>query len=71
MLFRRRSVDGEDARQGDGRELNLRVLFTSMIGAIVILAVLYFAFGFGQELISPPGPATPPEVAAPPPPAPN
>lgn len=65
MIFRRRSVDGEDARQGDGRELNLRVLLFSTIAAAVILAVLFFGFGFGQEMFSTPGPVNP-EVAAPP-----
>jgi hypothetical protein len=66
MLFRRRIVDGEDARGGDSRELNLRVLIFSMIAAITILAVLYFAFGFGNEMFSTSGPVNP-EVAAPPP----
>ena len=59
MLYRRRSVDGEDARQGDGREVNLRVLITSTVAAAAILAVLFFAFGFGQEMFSTPGPANP------------
>lgn len=66
MIFRRRSVDGEDARQGDSRELNLRVLFISTIVAAVVLAVIFFAFGFGQEMFSTPGPVNP-DVAVPPP----
>jgi hypothetical protein len=66
MLFRRRNVDGEDARQGDGRELNLRVLVISTIAAAAILAVLFFGFGFGQSMFSTPGPVNP-EVAVPPP----
>jgi hypothetical protein len=66
MLFRRRSVDGEDARQGDGREVNLRVLIFSTIAAAAILAVLFFGFGFGNEMFSTPGPVNP-DVAVPPP----
>lgn len=66
MLFRRRIVDGEDARQGDGRELNLRVLLVSTIAAAAVLAVLFFVFGFGQEMFSTPGPVNP-DVAVPPP----
>ncbi len=65
MLFRRRSVDGEDARQGDGRELNLRVLVISTLAAAAILAVLFFGFGFGNSMFSTPGPVNP-EVAVPP-----
>lgn len=65
MLFRRRTVDGEDARQGDSRELNLRVLLISTLAAAAILAVLFFAFGFGQEMFSTPGPVNP-DVATPP-----
>lgn len=65
MLFRRRSVDGEDARQGDGRELNLRVLITSMLVAGALLAALFFAFGFHHSNYSTPGPVNP-EVAVPP-----
>jgi hypothetical protein len=66
MLFRRRIADGEDVRQGDGRELNLRVLVTSMIVVIALLATLFFVFGFGQEMFSTPGPVNP-DVAVPPP----
>ncbi len=66
MLFRRRIVDGEEVRQGDSRELNLRVLFFSTIAAIAILALLYFAFGFGHEMFSTSGPVNP-DVAVPPP----
>lgn len=72
MLFRRRTMDGEDARQGDGRELNLRVLVTSMIVAIGLLAALYFAFGFGQGLFSGAGTTAAPEATSTsPPPNPN
>lgn len=67
MLFRRRIVDGQEARQGDSRELNLRVLLISTLAAAAILAVLFFVFGFGQEMFSTPGPVNP-DVAAPPPP---
>jgi hypothetical protein len=66
MLFRRRMVDGEDARQGDGRELNLRVLLISTVVAAALLAIVFFAFGFGNEMFSTPGPVNP-DVAAPPP----
>lgn len=65
MLFRRRIVDGEDARQGDSREVNLRVLVTSMIVVVALLAALFFAFGFGNEMFSTPGPVNP-DVAVPP-----
>lgn len=58
MLFRRRNVDGEDARQGDGRELNLRVLTISTLAAAAILGMLFFGFGFGQGQNSTPGQAT-------------
>lgn len=40
-------IDKEDARQADARKLNLRVLMMSTIAVAVILALLYFAFGFG------------------------
>jgi len=66
MIFRRRSVDGEDARQGDSRELNLRVLLISTVVAATVLALIFFAFGFGQEMFSTPGPVNP-DVAVPPP----
>lgn len=66
MIFRRRIVDGTDARQGDGRELNLRVLVFSTLIAAAILAALFFGFGFGQKMFSTSGP-TNPEVAVPPP----
>lgn len=66
MIFRRRSVDGEDARQGDSRELNLRVLLISTVVAAAVLALIFFAFGFGQEMFSTPGPVNP-DVAVPPP----
>jgi hypothetical protein len=66
MIFRRRVVDGEDTRQGDGRELNLRVLVISMVFAIAVLAGLFFAFGFGESMFSTSGPVNP-DVAAPPP----
>jgi hypothetical protein len=33
-----------EARQGDRRRLNLRVLTMSLAGAIVLLALIYFAF---------------------------
>lgn len=56
MLFRRRVKDGEDARQGDGREVNLRVLITSMVIVVALLIALYFAFGFGTN----PSPTTAP-----------
>ena len=66
MLFRRRNVDGEDARQADGNETNLRVLIASTIIVVLALAALFFGFGFGNKNFSTPGPVNP-EVAAPPP----
>ena len=40
-------IDKEEARQADARKLNLRVLMMSTLAVAVILALLYFAFGFG------------------------
>lgn len=37
-----------EVRQGNKRQMNLRVLMISMIGIVVIFAILYFVFFAGQ-----------------------
>jgi hypothetical protein len=38
------TLDTEEARQGDGRRENLRVMDVSLVLAVIALAVLGFAF---------------------------
>lgn len=33
-----------EARQGDGRKMNLRVLIISMVGIVALFAVVYLVF---------------------------
>lgn len=38
-----------DVRQASGRKMNLRVLVTSMVGVIVLLAVVYMVYTLTQS----------------------
>lgn len=37
-----------EVRQGNPRRMNLRVLIGSLIGIVVLFAILYFGFGLMQ-----------------------
>jgi len=38
--------DSTEVRQGNRRKMNLRVLTYSLVGVVVVFAILYFGFGF-------------------------
>lgn len=40
--------NGTEVRQGSPRRMNMRVLVFSMIGIIVLFAIIYFIFAAGQ-----------------------
>lgn len=39
-----------EARQGNGRRMNLRVLVISLIGVVVLLAVIYMVYAMQQPV---------------------
>ncbi len=64
MVERQEVLTTTEARQASPRRLNLRVLTTSLLMAVIVAAVLYTIFYSGTSRMSTPDPA-PTQTTAP------
>ena len=44
------TISTTEARQGNGRRMNLRVLIISFIGVVVLLALIYLIYAMQQPV---------------------